>query len=163
MNVLDREISLKEIQYSARLLKEKSTCDGWCPKMINTIPNSLYPVILIIFNMMLSCAVFPTNWCRTIVVALFKNKGIPTIPKNYRPVTLVYMLYKWFEFTLLERFKIWFKPACEQTAYQYLKSCADHIFIIRALISYAKKKGKKLFICAIDFDGSFVSLLAAFV
>ena len=65
------------------------------------------------------------------------------------------MLYKWFDFILLERFKAWFKPADEQTAYQSLKSCADHIFLLRALICYAKKKGKKLFICAIDFDGAF--------
>ena len=155
VDALDRPLELSELHDSARLLKDKSTCDGWCPQMINTIPAFLYPVVLMLFNVMLSCALFPTKWCRTVVAALFKNKGSPSIAKYFRPITLVHMLYKWFDFTLLERFKSWFKPADEQTAYQFLKSCADHIFLLRALICYAKKKGKKLFICAIDFDGAF--------
>ena len=142
VDVLDRPISLEEISDSASLLKEKSTSDGWCPKMINTVPTSLYPVVLVLFNVMLSCALFPSKWCRTVVAALFKNKGSPSISKYYRPVTLVHMLYKWFDFILLERFKLWFKPACEQTAYQQWNSCADHIFFVRALMCYAKKTGK---------------------
>ena len=155
VDILDHPISMKEMHDSSKLLKEKSTCDGWCPQMVSTIPSSLYPVLLVLFNTILSCALFPTTWCINVVAALFKNKGCPSISKYYRPVTLVHLLYKWFDFILLGRFKSWFKPACEQTAYQLLKSCADHIFLMRALISYAKKKGKKLFICAIDFDGAF--------
>ena len=155
VDVLDRPIELTELHDSANLLKDKSTCDGWCPQMVKTIPTSLYPVVLMLFNVILSCALFPSKWCRTVVAALFKNKGSPSISKYYRPVTLVYLLYKWLDFILLERFKSWFKPADRQTAYQLLKSCADHIFLMRALICYAKKKGKKLFICAIDFDGAF--------
>ena len=155
VEVLDQPITLQEMDVSAKKLKDKATADGWCPQMVQSIQTSVYPLVLILFNAILSFAIFPTNWCRTIVTALFKNKGIPSVSKFYRPVTLVQMLYKWFDFVLLERFKAWFIPADEQTAYRLLRSCADHIFLIRALISYAKKTGKKLFICAIDFDGAF--------
>ena len=56
---------------------------------------------------------------------------------------------------MLNRFKKWFKPADEDTAYQEGKSCADHIFLLRCLINYAKFKRKKFFLCTLDFDGAF--------
>ena len=115
----------------------------------------MYPIIDILFNTILSLALFPTNWCRSVVAALFKNKGTPDISKYYRPVTLVELMYKWFDFVFLGRFKTWFKPADEQTAYQNGKSCADHNFLLRAIICYSKKFRRKFFICTLDFDGAF--------
>ena len=114
-----------------------------------------YPIVVILFNTILSFAFFPTNWCTSVVAALFKNKGTPDISKYYRPVTLVELMYKWFDFVFLGRFKAWFKPADEQTAYQDGKSCADHNFLLRAIICYTKKFRRKFFICTLDFDGAF--------
>lgn len=155
VELLDEPITLAEVHKSSLLLKERSTSDGWCPKMINSIHVSLFPVIVLLFNSILSFAFFPTKWCRSLVAALFKNKGSPEISKYYRPVTLVELLYKWLDFIFLGRFKAWFKPADEQTAYQDGKSCADHNFLLRALICYTKKFRKKFFICTLDFDGAF--------
>ena len=152
---LDKPLEIDELYESSKLLKEKSTSDGWCPQMINSIQNSLFPIILLLFNMLLSSALFPTKWCLTVVTAIFKNKGFPWFAKYYRPVTLVQLLYKWFDFNLLNRFKKWFKPADENTAYQSKKGCADHIFLIRCLINFAKFKRRKFFICTLDFDGAF--------
>ena len=111
--------------------------------------------MIIIFNAILQCAFFLTKWCLTVVAAIFKNKGSPRYAKYYRPVSRVRLLYKWFDFILLTRFKVWFTPADEQTAYQTGKSYADHIFLLRCLISYSKYKKVKFFICTIDFDGGF--------
>ena len=44
--LLDRPITLAEVEKSALLIKEKSTSDGWCPKMIRSIHSSLYPSLL---------------------------------------------------------------------------------------------------------------------
>ena len=155
VEVLDQPITLTELYDTAPLLKEKSTCDGWCPQMITSIHTSLYPLILILFNVILSNAFFPIKWCKTLVAAIFKNKGSSAISKFYRPVTLVQMLYKWFDFILLKRFRKWFIPADPQTAYQDGKGCPDHIFLMRCLICFAKATRKKLYICTIDFDGAF--------
>ena len=155
VETLDKPITLEELKASSKLLKEKSTSDGWCPQMINTIHPTLLPIVLVLFNIILSHAFFPVKWCLTVVAALFKNKGSPKFAKFYRPITLVQMLYKWFDFVLLCRFRKWFTPADEQTAYQEKRGCPDHIFLMRCLIQYAKSKRKKLFICTIDFDGAF--------
>ena len=77
------------------------------------------------------------------------------IPKNYRPVSLVLMLAKLFDFTLLGRFKRWFTPHDLQTAYQEGKSSSDHIFFLRCIIQHLIKKKQKFFITAVDFDGAF--------
>ena len=95
------------------------------------------------------------KWCLTVVAALFKNEGLAKFAQYYRPITLVQLLYKWFDFVLLGRFKKWFVPADGQTAYQDKRGCPDHIFLMRCMISYAKTKTKKFFICTIDFDGAF--------
>ena len=81
------------------LIVEKSTCDGWCPQMINGIQLHLYPVISR-YYLTLSCALFPSKWVTTVVVAIFKNKGSRQSSKYYRPISLVHMFYKWFDFVL---------------------------------------------------------------
>ena len=87
--------------------------------------------------------------------AIFKNKGLRRFPKNYRPVSLVIMLFKLFDFILLKRFTNWFFPHDNQTAYQKGRSANDHVFLIRCLIEQSKKKKIRLFFAAIDFDGAF--------
>ncbi len=75
VEVLDQPITTTELYDTAPLLKDKSTCDGWCPQMITSIHTSLYPLILILFNVILSHAFFPIKWCKTLVAAIFKNNG----------------------------------------------------------------------------------------
>ena len=98
---------------------------------------------------------FPTSWRISVINELFKNKGLPSISKNYRGISLVQLLAKLFDFILLERFKKWFTPADEQTAYQEKKGGADHVFLLRCMMQYARRFKKKLFVISIDFDGAF--------
>ena len=156
VHCLDKPITLNELDGGAKLLKKgKSTCDGWCPEMISTINSALYPIILVLFNTILSSAIFPSKWRTSLVAAIYKFKGLAKHAKNYRPIALVHMLYKWFDFTLLSRFKKWFTPSDDQTAYQDERDCGDHIFLLKSLFYFAKAKGKKIFLCTIDFDGAF--------
>ncbi len=155
--ILDDEISVEEIDMAAtRRLKEgKSTSDGWTPKMITEISDILYPILFLIFNTILRCSMFPLKWWFSVVVALFKNKGSRSIAKFFRPVSLVVMLSKLFDFVMLRRFKEWFTPHDMNTAYQEGKSCSDHIFLMRCVREQFLKDKKKLFITAVDFDGAF--------
>ena len=75
--------------------------------------------------------------------------------KNYRGISLVQLLAKLFDIILLRRFKGWFKPADEQTAYQEERGSPDHVFLLRCMTQYAKQFKEKIFLIAIDFDGAF--------
>ena len=67
----------------------------------------------------------------------------------------MHLLAKLFDFILLERFKKWFVPADEQTAYQEERGSADHVFLLCCMNQHAKRYKLKLFMIAIDFDGAF--------
>ena len=86
---------------------------------------------------------------------MFKNKGSRLLPKNYRGISLVQLLAKLFDIIMLRRFKRWFIPADEQTAYCPKRGSADHVFFLRCMLQYAKRTKQKLFLIAIDFDGAF--------
>ena len=154
--VLDDEITMIELETASKRIKEgKSTSDGWVPKMISKVSDVLLPILLIIFNSILQQSIFPSQWLYCIVVALFKNKGSRLLSKYFRPVSLVQMLLKLFDFILLGRFKKWFKPHDMQTAYQNGKSSGDHIFLLRCVIQQFNLHKHKLFVTAVDFDGAF--------
>ena len=120
------------------LKKGKSTSDGFTPEMLWEIQDILFPILVIIFNAILKYGIFPTVWLYSLVIALFK-KGLRSLAKNFRPVSLVAMLSKLFDFVLLGRFKKWFTPHDMQTAYQEGKSCSDHIFFTRCIREHSWK------------------------
>ena len=154
--ILECSISTEEIKTASSKLKDdKSSGDGWTKGMVTNLPAAVLLVLQLIYNTMLSCHMFPTSWRISVINELFKNKGLSSISKNYRGISLVQLLAKLFDFILLERFKKWFTPADEQTAYQERKGSPDHVFLLRCMMQYAKRHRKKLFIIAIDFDGAF--------
>ena len=70
---LDDNIDLEEILSAQKSLKEdKSTGDGWVKKMIVNLPATLLLVLQLIFNTILKCYVYPTEWRMTIVNGLLK-------------------------------------------------------------------------------------------
>ena len=136
---LDKPITVGEIEDECKHLKpSKSIYDGWSPLMITSISGFLFSILSIIFNFILLNRVFPTAWVTSLINAIFKTKGSRHLAVYFRPISLVHMLSKLQDFILLRRFKKWFKPADEQSAYQSGRSCAD-IFLTRCLISLAKK------------------------
>ena len=137
---LDDEISLDEIAIAQKRLKEdKASGDGWVKKMVINLPLSILLILQLIYNTILKNHVFPTSWRTTVISEVFKNKGSPSVAKNYRGISLVHLLAKLFDFILLERFKKWFVPADKQTAYQEERGSADHVFLFRCMSQHAKR------------------------
>ena len=155
MPILDDPINAEEINQASKKLKQKSTSDGMTPTMLTKVSNTLFPILLILLNVILQCRLFPNNWRTTVVSAIYKLKGSTFFAKNYRPISLVQILAKLLDFILLKRFMQWFKPNDLQSAYQQNRSCSDHIFLLRSIISDCKSKGGKLFIICVDFEGAF--------
>ena len=153
---LDMPITVEEISDASKHLKDnKTSADGWIPCMITSVSGILFRILLTLFNLVLQCALYPAKWRTSIVAAIFKNKGSSLKAKFYRPISLVVLLSKLFDFILLKRFKNWFIPHDCQSAYQSGRSCAEHVFLIRAMICHCIKTKQKLFILCVDFEGAF--------
>ena len=156
VDILDKPITENEISEASQKLKDgKSSADGWTPKMITAVSGTLFPILFVLFNVIFQYALYPSKWCTTMISAIFKNKGSKSDATNYRPISLVDLLSKLLDFFLLKRFRNWFIAHELQTAYQTGKSCSDHVFLLRTLISHCKRKHQKLFIICIDFEGAF--------
>ena len=103
--------------------------DGWVKNMISKFNVFFMTFLMYILNTVFLNHSFPTQWRTTITNAIFKFKGKRNDALNYRPISLVQLLLKLFDFILLKRFTNWFKPHDAQTAYQEGRSSADHVFV----------------------------------
>ena len=65
--------------------------------------DHLLPPITHIINTSLSSGIFPAAWKKALVKPLIKKKGLPTILKNYRPVSNLSFLSKVLEKAALEQ------------------------------------------------------------
>ena len=140
---LDDKITMEELSTAMnKHLKESATGDGWSKKMVVNLPQTILSALLIIYNTILTAHSYPTLWRTTIVNEIFKNKGESDAAKNYRGISLVYMLSKVLDFILGNRFVKWFKKLCDdaQTAYQNGKSSADHVFFLKCLVQQAVRE-----------------------
>ena len=153
--VLDDPISREELEEASKRLKDKATADGWSPKLITSLSSVLFTILTLLMNVILQNAIYPSIWRVTMISAIFKNKGNSLLAKFYRPISLVHLLSKFFDFIMQKRFVNWFVPHDCQSAYQENETSADHPFLVRSLIRYCKIHKKKLFVVAIDFEGAF--------
>ena len=78
-----------------RLLQDLNVLRATCDKMItNRVLRETAPFItaslIFIFNLSLKSSIFPEHWKTAIVCPLYKQRGDPSQPTNYRPVSLLH-------------------------------------------------------------------------
>ena len=92
---LDQDFCLKEIQdqiHNLKINKSPGT-DNLVNELFILCEDILSPILLNLFNQILSTGVFPEIWCRGVVVPVYR-KGNALDPGNYRPITLMNHLTK---------------------------------------------------------------------
>ena len=93
------EISTTDISDAISVLNPSKAPgpDGISPRLIKEARRELLIPLKHIFNMSLRNHVFPDCWKNANVVPIFKNKGDPSDPTNYRPVSLLNVFSKVME------------------------------------------------------------------
>lgn len=88
---LDGDITIDEIRQAVKELKrnEASGLDFIENNHIIDSIDILAPVYAELFNLVLSSGSVPEIWLNGIIKPIFKNKGDPTYPNNYRPITIL--------------------------------------------------------------------------
>ena len=108
---------------------------------------------------MLNTGIIPENWTCGVIKPIFKNKGCPTDPDNFRAITLISYLGKLFTSILNTRFNIFSNElgiiSENQTVFSKGFSTQDNIFVLHALIELYFLFGKKLFCTFVDFRKAF--------
>lgn len=95
---LNYEIDDGEILAAVKNLKNNKAAgfDRVLNEHICSTINVFLPVFKKLFNVIFDSGIVPDEWLIGIVKPIYKNKGDPTKPENYRPITLLSCLGKLF-------------------------------------------------------------------
>ena len=133
--------------------------DNILNEYIKSTKHLFMPLYVGLLNSILDAGNIPESWSIDNICSIYKNKGDPLIPENYRPITLVSCLGKLFTSVLnnrLTRFLDEHELLSEtQTGFRKDYSTLDNIFTLHSLIELLKSQRKKLFCCFIDFSRAF--------
>lgn len=126
------------------------------------LKSSLPSVVSIyckLFNLVLDTGIIPENWTCGIIKPVYKNKGDPSNPDNYRAITLLSCLGKLFTSILNTRLNFFaneFKIISEnQTGFRKGYSTTDNIFVLHALIEIYVSLNKKICCTFVDVRKAF--------
>lgn len=119
----------------------------------------MLPIYIKLFNLVFDKGVIPESWSVGVIKPIYKKKGDPTMPENYRPITILSCLGKLFTLIINNRLKIFAEKYNvieeNQAGFRKNHSTSDNLFIIKSLIDIAKANKNKLFCCCIDFKQAF--------
>ena len=125
------------------VLNEHLKSTVMCPYMLNY--STLYSIQVLSQNVELR--------------PIFKNKGNPKKPENYRLITLLSNFGKLFTAIINNRLNKYAENTNliggEQAGFRKHFSTTDNLFILKSLIDIAQSSKKKLFCCFIDFKQAF--------
>lgn len=121
--------------------------------------NELAPSLTNIFNEVLQTKVIPESWCSSTIILLHK-KGPKTSLDNYRPVSLLPVIYKIFISIILRRLatKLDENQPIEQAGFRKDFSTIDHLQTINQILEKHKEYNMPLYMCFVDYKKAFDSL-----
>ena len=122
----------------------------------------MLPIYTKLFNLVFNSGKIPESWTLGVIKPIYKNKGDPKLPENYRPITILSCLGKLFTLIIDNRLKFFTEKYNiieeNQAGFRKNHSTVDNLFIINSLIDIAKSSKNKLFCCFIDFKQAFATV-----
>ena len=134
-------------------------CDeqGIIAEMLRDGSEALLKTTLEVSNEILSLQAGPPNsWKQSMIKVLFK-KGERDAAKNYRPISIIPILYKLFSRMLCNRLTVHIAKHqdVEQAAYRKGFSTEDHLLAASLLIEKSREFNYPLWIALVDFEKAF--------
>jgi hypothetical protein len=130
---------------------------GILAEMLKLGHERLLELVLDVFNdVLLLRDVPPAAWKATKLVVIFK-KGDPELPKNYRPIAILPILYKLFSRMLCTRLSkyVLLRQDVDQAAYRPGYGTEDHLLTMALLIEKAAEFRSPLWFALVDFEKAF--------
>ena len=159
---LNSPITESEIRKCIRNLrnsKAASSSDNIINEYIKATADILISVYSKLFNGIFDTGLIRNTWLEGTIVPLYKNKGDPKDPINYRPITILSCLGKLFTSILNERSSGFLTQNNilneNQVGFRKEYLCIDHIFSLHSLFEILRKRKKKLFAAFVDLSQVF--------
>ena len=151
-NEINQPITESEILKNVKLLKNHKSpgFDNIVNEHIKSTIHMLMPIYTKLFNLILDTGIIPESWTIGVIKPIYKNKGNPKAPENYRPITLLSCFGKLFTLIINNRLNKY----CEehntinrcQAGFRKNHSTTDNLFILKSLIDILQSQHKKPFL-----------------
>lgn len=159
--------TVSELEISEAINKLKNNKAPGSDKILNEFlkysPPDLVSLYCKLFNIVLDTGIIPDTWTNGIIKPLYKNKGNPLDPDNFRAITLISCLGKLFTSIINTRLNIFANEISliseNQAGFRKGYATTDNIFVLHALVELYFSFGKKLFCTFIDFRKAFDTVL----
>ena len=145
-NHLNAQIEEEELKKGLKSLKNnKSTGPD---EILNEQIKATFPIMkniyIKLFNIILDTGCFPETWAEGLIVPIYKKKGSKNNPNNYRGITLISCLAKFFTIILNNRLKIVAKWVISQiqAGFRPGYSTLDHVFTLMCILILYKNYKK---------------------
>jgi hypothetical protein len=158
---LNSPILICEIEKAIKSLKNNKA--SGIDQILNEHLKYSFPkikeMLLKLFNIIFTSGLVPSMWTIGTIIPIYKNKGDPKEPSNYRPITLLSCLGKLFTAILNNRLQK-FADDSEllnkfQAGFRKGYSTVDNMFILNSLIEFLKSKKKVLYCAFVDLKSAF--------
>ena len=158
---LNKDFTAVEIKLLISNLKSNKACgiDLIRNEFLRYCPFEMIEVITLLFNIVLQRGIIPSDWCVGLIMPLYKKKGSPDDPDNYRGITLLSCIGKLFTAAINYRLTNFLEQAGaigdEQAGFRAGFSTVDHIFTLHAIIDIYLHKKERLYCAFIDYKKAF--------
>ena len=101
----------------------------------------------------------PADWCQSVILHIYKNKGDIDDSNNFRGIPLLSCFGKLFKSCLNRRLTIFIENnnivQAEQAGFKFDFSTIDHLFVLKSLADMYLSKRQRLYCCFVDFKKAF--------
>ena len=161
LEILNGEITPKEVADTIVSLKNNKASgdDDVVNEYIKITADVLLPIYVKLFNIVLKSGIYPAIWSIGTVIPIFKGKGDPHEPKNYRPINLSSCVGKLFTTLLNDSLKLFLdtenKMNFIQGAFLPGSSTTNHLFALHCLIELINANNKPVFCAFLDLSAAY--------
>ncbi|MES9881905.1 MAG: reverse transcriptase family protein, partial [Sedimenticola sp.] len=161
---IDPILTVSTIENYSRSLKNKKAAsyDLIYNEHIKYGGTALFGVLTKLFNRMIETEQIPCACKRGMIIPIYKDNGKSRAdPKNYRPITLLPVIYKLFEKVLHYILTKWISekeinfPHGQQNAYQKHTGAITASFILQESIHHNNELGSKVYVATLDTKQAF--------
>ena len=143
---LNTPFSEKELKTALKSLKNNKASgeDSIVNEQIKNSFPKMKDIYLKLFNIILDTGCFPESWAVGLIVPIYKNKGSKNDPNNYRGITLLSCLAKFFNIALNNRLKVISEKIISliQAGFRPGFSTMDHIFTLLCIFTLYERLQK---------------------
>ena len=167
--ILNDKITNAEVMKCIKRLKNDKArgVDDIANEFLKASSGKMIDIYTRLFNIVLNTGIIPDNWAVGIIKPIYKKKGSPEDPNNYRGITILSCFSKLFTSVLNERLKHFLECnnllGNEQTGFRNGYSTLDNLFTLYGMVDILLFRKKRLHCAFLDLEKAFDKINRTFL